>query len=223
MTNPARQEILASLRRCSSKEVSPRPSVPVLRETALDREGMISLFTEQLTLQTGEVHRVADSESALDRLTEIAHSRGLTGVITSTDDIIASFDLSSWGILAGVTVRTARDFPDRTSWKQAVFEEADAGITGADFAVAESGTVVLVHKDNQPRLVSLAPIFHIIILPVNRLVPTFEDAAKELFVEGEAIPAQVTFITGPSMTADIQARPFKGMHGPRKVAVLLMG
>ena len=92
-----------------------------------------------------------------------------------------------------------------------------------DFAIAESGTIGLIHNKDQPRLTSLAPIHHIAVVPIDRLVPVYEDVTEILFDQRDTTPKHFTFITGPSMTADIQATPFKGMHGPRKLEIIMIG
>jgi L-lactate dehydrogenase complex protein LldG len=104
-----------------------------------------------------------------------------------------------------------------------IFDEAEAGVTGVDFAIAESGTLCLIHGRNQPRLVSLAPLIHIALLPLERLYPVYEDAIDRIFGSKGNLPSQVTLITGPSMTADIQGVPFKGMHGPKRLVVIIIG
>jgi len=144
-------------------------------------------------------------------------------VMVSTDDVVASLDLPAWGKEQGIAVLTPRDSGDRDSFRDAVFDEVEAGITGADYAVAESGTLVIVHDADQPRLISLAPIMHIALVSVERIVPTYERAIEELYGDTKNIPSHVTFITGPSMTADIKGKPFKGMHGPRRLMVILIG
>ncbi|MFW5874925.1 MAG: LutC/YkgG family protein, partial [bacterium] len=94
-------------------------------------------------------------------------------------------------------------------------------LTGADFGIAESGTLVLVFDRDHARLVSLAPEIHIAVLLKDRIVALYEEVAKRISQGGNA-PSQVAFITGPSMTADIKGKQFKGMHGPRKLIVLLI-
>ncbi len=110
--------------------------------------------------------------------------------MASTDDVISRLDLPAWGKNKGIQVMTPRDFPDRYSYRDAVFDEAQAGITGADFAVAESGTLGLIHNKDQARLVSLAPILHIAIVPVDRIFPVYEQAIEKVFGKvGVSTPA----------------------------------
>jgi L-lactate dehydrogenase complex protein LldG len=229
MVNNARDEILEKLKKAPKKEVLSRPSLPPYKTLAMDREQLIAEFTKILVEETGVVHRVKDYQAALDKLTEVAREEGLKKVMVTTDDVMARLDLPAWGKKNNVQVMTPRDFPDRSSYRDAVFDEADAGITGADFAVAESGTLGLIHNKDQARLVSLAPILHVAIVPVDRIVAVYEQVMEKVFgnkvgATGRSpLPSQFVFITGPSMTGDIQGALFKGMHGPRKVIVILVG
>ena len=223
MSKESREQILRKLKAAPKKEVAPRPSVPPLNELSWDEEEMIRRFTENLTEQTGVVYRVKDYAEAADKLAEIANAEKITKVIVSTDDVATSMDLPSWGMENGIEVLQPQAFEDRDSFKHAAFEEAQAGITGVDYAIAETGTLVLAHDKNQPRLVSLAPIIHIAIVPVGRLRLVYESATDKIFGDDNRPPGQVTFTTGPSMTADIQGVPFKGMHGPKKLFVILVG
>jgi L-lactate dehydrogenase complex protein LldG len=143
--------------------------------------------------------------------------------MATTDDFISSLNLAAWGKENEVQVMTPQDFDSRDSFKDAVFREVDAGITGADFAIAESGTLGLIHNKGQARLTSLAPILHVAIVPVERMVGVYEQVIEKIFRGKKNLPSQFCFITGPSMTGDIRGVPFKGMHGPRKVIVILVG
>jgi len=219
----ARDEILAKLRAAPKKAIHPRPHMPPLSELSMTKEELIERFTKNLVEETGVVYRVPDMQAALDKLTEIVKAEGLKKVMVSTDDVVAPLDLPAWGKRNNVKVMTPKDFADRDSFKDAVFQEAEAGITGADFAVAESGTLGLIHNKDQARLVSLAPILHIAILPLERMVPVYEQVIEKVFAKKEELPSQFIFITGPSMTGDIQGALFKGMHGPRRIIVILVG
>lgn len=214
---------MSKLKAAGKKAVSPRPNMPALKELFLNEEELIAKFTREIITQTGVVHRVQDNREALARLTEIVQSEKITGVMASNDDVVRPLDLSAWGRKNNIKVLEARHFDDRRRFVDAVFEEAQAGITGADFAVAESGTIGLIPNQDHARLISLAPIHHIAVVPLERLVPVYENVTEALFGNGQRPPRHVTFITGPSMTADIRATPFKGMHGPRKLEIILIG
>ncbi|MBI5551711.1 MAG: LUD domain-containing protein [Desulfobacterales bacterium] len=217
----AREEILARLKSAPPASVAGRPELPPAREMALDAGQLAARFEEQLAAQGGIAMHAADETALLAKLEEILRQESVSRAMAATDAVLAPLALESWGQQVGIEIVTPSAFSDRDGYTRAVFDQVQAGITGADFAVAESGTLVLVHDELQPRLVSLAPLVHIAVVPRARIVPTYEAAILSLF-DGRR-PSQVTLITGPSMTADIQATPFKGMHGPQKLFVLLLG
>jgi L-lactate dehydrogenase complex protein LldG len=222
MIQTSRDRILEELKAAPKGPGTSRPSLPPLRELGMAREALLQRFKENLEAQTGVFRRVETLPGVLDALTEVIQEENIKQVMTSTDDVIASLDLAAWGRSHDIEVFTQREFKERRSFTDAVFDKVQAGITGADFAVAESGTLVLVHHQNQARLVSLAPVVHIAVVPVERIVPTYEKVVEDIYADDRR-PSQVSWITGPSMTADIQATPFKGMHGPRRVIVIVVG
>ncbi len=95
---------------------------------------------------------------------------------------------------------------------------ADIGITGADFAIADTGTLVLLSDSNKPRLVSALPPVHIAILEKTNIVPDIHSLFPQIFDTCSC----VSFITGPSRTADIELNLTLGVHGPGKVAVIMI-
>ncbi len=223
MSSNVRDEILAKLKAAPKVPIPPRPPRPKLHEHSLTGEAVIEKFSRTLVEETGIVHRVQASEEVLNKLTQIASEEGLKKVMISNDEVIAPLNLKAWGEKNRVQVMTIKDYSDRNSFRDAVFDQADAGITGADLAVAESGSLGLAFSKEQARLVSLAPILHIAVVPVNRVIAYYEPGIKKIFAEKGKYPSQFAFITGPSMTGDIEGVLFKGMHGPRKVIVILVG
>lgn len=215
----ARGRILGTLR---SAVRLPPPSRPILPEPAFDTDRLIARFSDELSSQTGVVIRATDTLDVLRLLSDIATAEHLSTVMASTDSVIAPLDLKSWGEAHGVMVQTAADFADREPFRDACFK-AQAGITGADFAIAETGTLGIVFQTDQPRLISIAPELHIAVVPREHLVPTYELAIQQVFEDNRTQPSQFALITGPSASADIQATSFKGMHGPRKLIVILVG
>jgi len=111
---------------------------------------------------------------------------------------------------AGMTVesRTARD--------------ADPiGITGVFCAIAETGTLMTVTGRDTPATMSLLPETHVAVVRKSRIVPGMEEAWRLLRDELSEPPRAVTFISGPSRTADIEQTVTLGAHGPYRVHVIL--
>ncbi len=223
MSQSARDEIFSRLRQIAQPELTPRP--PKIPQVDLpdDIDGRIAAFTADLETKTGVVHRVKDAEAALEALNEIVKAEAIKTILSSGDDTVSALDLEKWGQAHGISVLKAPGYKEKNDFRSAAFELADAGITGADFAFAESATLAIQHSRNNARLVSLAPPIHIAIFPVERLHRYYEDVVPQIYENREGIPSQLAFITGPSATADIAATPTVGMHGPKKLFTIIIG
>lgn len=99
---------------------------------------------------------------------------------------------------------------------------ADAGISSAQWAIAESGTLVLESSAERNRLASLLPPVHVVVLDTGRLCDTLGAVLARLRSAGTLESRAITFITGPSRTADIEQVLVTGVHGPRKLYVVLI-
>ena len=98
-------------------------------------------------------------------------------------------------------------------------EKADGVVTAAFCGVAESGTIVLHHGAAEGRRVlSLLPDWHLCVLRASQVVETL----PEYFGRCQRVPALVTWISGPSATADIEMTRIKGVHGPRFLDVIVV-
>jgi L-lactate dehydrogenase complex protein LldG len=220
MSMQAREEILGRLRSVGNNTPAERPEKPVLSEIDFDKEKLLQRFTSELKAQTGVVYQAKDQEEAVRILSEIASAEGLKSVLATSGDIYG-VDIRAFCSQNNISLSTVQDFSDRKAFLESVFT-VDAGITSADFAVAETGTLGLVFHKDQPRLVSIAPPVHIAIVPVDKLCAVYEDAIEQVFKNTDKIPGQFCFITGPSCTSDIKGVHFKGMHGPMKVFVIFI-
>jgi L-lactate dehydrogenase complex protein LldG len=98
----------------------------------------------------------------------------------------------------------------------------DVGITSAQAAIAETCTLVLDSTRERHRLVSLVPPVHIVIIKASQIRATLGDALAMMREEKEISPA-ITFITGPSRTADIELTLAIGVHGPQELYVIING
>jgi L-lactate dehydrogenase complex protein LldG len=96
----------------------------------------------------------------------------------------------------------------------------EVGVTRAQAGIAETGTLVLDSSCERNRLVSVVPPVHIAILAASRIYPTLADVLAMLQSGDELSPA-ITFITGPSRTADIELTLTIGVHGPQELYVII--
>ena len=101
--------------------------------------------------------------------------------------------------------------------------DCDVGISGAQWAIAETGTLVLESDRERHRLTSLVPAVHIALIEANRIRQTLGEVLKTISEQGpDALSRTVTFITGPSRTSDIELTLAIGVHGPAELHVIVI-
>lgn len=104
-------------------------------------------------------------------------------------------------------------------------EQAGVGIVFSDITLAESGTVTLFNDSDNGRSISLLPETFIAIIPKSTLVPRMTQAARVIHEQeqkGNPVSSCVSFITGPSNSADIEMNLIVGVHGPVKATYILV-
>jgi L-lactate dehydrogenase complex protein LldG len=106
--------------------------------------------------------------------------------------------------------------------REDLFDAAEASITSCRAAIAETGSLVLWPTPAEPRLLSLVPPIHCVLLEADRIVSTLhelmvtEDWASDM-------PTNAVLISGPSKSADIEQTLAYGVHGPARLIVLVRG
>lgn len=99
------------------------------------------------------------------------------------------------------------------------------GISGADAALAATGSLVISSAPSQPRLTSLLPPVHVAILPADRIVPDLESwlaEQRKAGLEHFRRAAQIVLVSGPSRTGDIEMELVMGVHGPGELHIILV-
>ena len=99
---------------------------------------------------------------------------------------------------------------------------AALGITIADHAIADTGTVAQLARDFRPRSISLLPPAHLVVLPSERLLPSMGDLLARVSGELGGPAGYMTLISGPSRTADIEKVLTIGIHGPGRLVVAIL-
>src|SRR5579864_4896441 len=105
--------------------------------------------------------------------------------------------------------------------KATLFSTVDAGITTCLGGIAETGGLILCPSPEEPRLLSLVPPLHLVLLDTTRLWDTLWQAVRELGW-ARSIPPNALVISGPSKTADIEQTLAYGVHGPKRLVVVLV-
>lgn len=100
------------------------------------------------------------------------------------------------------------------------------GITGADYCIAETATLTMKTRAGEPRCVSLLPSIHIAVIRIEQILSNLDELYTLLkwnpIERAEGITRCMTFITGPSKTADIEATLVHGAHGPRELTIVVL-
>lgn len=200
MNNAAREEILGSIRsHLAASAPSDREDHPVHPDNPV----MKTDFKEALEAVNGHCIVTTDVTDALNRiLTDLKPRRIAISDTPLINEI--NLEIDELGIAPN-----AHD----------IFR-FDVGISTAQAAIAETGTLILDSACERHRLVSLVPPVHIAIVNASTICDTLSDALALLRKDKEISPA-VTFITGPSRTADIELTLAIGVHGPQELYVIV--
>jgi L-lactate dehydrogenase complex protein LldG len=192
---------------------------------------LVSQFESTFTAVGGKFHRVSSLAAATEKICSVAQGVAAKSVIAWDTDFLRGAGFEQALSPLGIHLDFARKEATSGEARQALREktvEADIGLTQADFVLADTGTMVLLAKSGQPRSVSLVPPRHIAILRPEDFVADLDELFARISAQGgklgDRLTSAMTFITGPSRTADIEQTLFIGVHGPLEVhAILLEG
>lgn len=183
---------------------------PMLFSPAIDIEARVSLFIERLEALAGKAVRVPDRTAARVWLAEFLNGRT---AVTSNSPFLRWCGCSE---LAGVE----SGLVDRDSLRAAA-STANVGITSADYALADTGTVVMISSPMEARLISLLPPIHVAIFPKSKILSGLDELLTLMPTPADVTSAMV-LITGPSRTADIEQMLIRGVHGPGEVYAVIV-
>jgi L-lactate utilization protein LutC len=204
-----------------------------IRATALDRwEELLPRFQTELEAVAGSLHRTAPA-AVPALVSRIAQEQQLSRVVTWAEAALGMpgllADLRGEGLQVeeGSSDRDGGQHPGMDQGLRDVLARAEIGLTGADYAVAESGSLVLMSGPGKGRLVSCLPVVHVALLRPGQLLDTWDEVGvllevlhrQHAFAETQS---SITFITGPSRTADIEFSLTRGVHGPKEVHVIAL-
>jgi len=179
-------------------------------------------FCDECTAAGGNVHRAANTETAIACVLNLVQAKEARRVLLGHESILEELGLVER--LHGLGIEVSRsDQPDSRDTREPLFA-ADIGISGVDYLIAETGSVVVASRPNHPRSLSLLPPVHIAVARSEQIVPDLFDLLNSgKFGNPPALPSCLTLITGPSKTGDIELRLVTGVHGPGEVHVILIG
>ena len=173
----------------------------------------------------GKAYRVPDLLAARELLAQLLDEAGAKSALCWEHDVLTRMGLAEFLASRGV-VRHSYETLSRQDFsaQRAAMLAADICISSVDCAIAETGTLLVCSRPGQERVASLVPLMHVAIVERQQIVPDLLDAFAMLHDRGlENLPSNITLITGPSKTGDIELQLTTGVHGPKHWRVILVG
>jgi L-lactate dehydrogenase complex protein LldG len=202
-------KVRTALGRSAGQPVEAPPPVR-LRVPEAGIEARISLFFERIEALAGKTHRAPSPEDARDYVESVIAGRK---AVASNAAILRECRITALaGVEGGVT---------NGAHLRELSATVSCGITGADYALADTGTLVMLASPQEARLISLLPPVHIAIVEHQRLLTGLDELLSILPYPAEQTSSMV-LITGPSRTADIEQILVRGVHGPGEIHVVVV-
>lgn len=198
-----------------------------------ERAGLVDRLAEKARLQGWQIFRTASPEEAIGYISLLVTAQGITQAARSVQEVFDRLPLDAalenLGVVSVVVAQDENrsDASRSRESQRAQIVRSGIGITGADYAVAETGSVVVLPRRGLSRLVSLVPPVHVALVRPHDVVASLDDVLLfrrlEYHRNGGDMGSYLNFITGPSRTADIEMRLVVGVHGPKEAHLVLLG
>lgn len=204
----SRDDILNQLQKSHREATMPEPW-----QSRRDFADLAERFTQALTAVLGEVRRANNLDEAWQIVGDIIEELNAEKVVVNGKRPLTEFNFPQkwpqidWHIV-GQNDSDLRQF----------CTDADLGISGAEAALAETGSVIVTSGSSQSRLATLLPPVHLAMVPTSLLTT---DLFTWTATRPKPMPANLVFVSGPSKTADIEQTMAVGVHGPKRFIVIL--
>jgi L-lactate dehydrogenase complex protein LldG len=207
---------------------------------AAQRPALIAQVQQELDAVGGVVAHVHSTPQAVAYITHLAQQKDTHLVVRWQSDLLEAIEVDAALHRQGITVHTTALPPDTVAGEasstaamttrrqelRALLARADMGLSGVDYIIAETGTLVLMAGAGQMRGVSLLPPVHVAVARTSQVIATLADYL--LLVQAAGVDLQqyltscVSFVTGPSRTGDIELKLTVGVHGPGELHLVLL-
>jgi len=205
------------------------PMAPALLESFIEPaepgapDELIARFTAEATAVRANVQLVSDKLQIVDKIVEICTASKGQEIALSATELFAQMSLTSTLGARGFSTFV----PNGTDHEQMVARLANCGVglTTADYAIAETGTIVLSSDEPNALLVSLLPPVHVAVLRSSQIMASLDGVISKLGREriNLAEPSRsITLITGPSRTSDVELVLSIGVHGPKELHIIIL-
>lgn len=251
----SQEAFLTRVRRALHKESVPLTSHPPLlwsdhdsaeaathlrARLAAQRPALVALVQQELDAAGGVVAHVHSAAEAVAYVTRLAQEKDASLVVRWQSEFLDTLEVDAALHQQGVTVRATTLPPEaacgaaasavtmapRRQELRELLAHADLGLSGVDYVIAETGTLVLTALPGQMRGVSLLPPVHVAVARTSQLIATLADYLLLVQEAGpdlqQHLTSCVSFVTGPSRTGDIELKLTVGVHGPGELHLVLL-
>jgi L-lactate dehydrogenase complex protein LldG len=213
--NNAREEMLgkvrSALRRTADSPVATIPATArIAPRAAGDAKAELNLLFTEIEKLGGRTRRITSAADRRTALQELVEQESIKKAVLWQTPEFKRLKIAETLSACGVEIISPYA-PNRE------VAECDLGVTGADFALPETGTLVLRSSIERPRTASLLPRVHLALIRPTCLRADLHQVFEEAQHAGYFV-----FVTGPSRTADIELTVTVGVHGPKTLCVMLL-
>lgn len=189
----------------------------------VSNESPIDLFAQAATEVGGEVFLCDDKTALLKKVNALLDQHQPKSVFRWEHELLSEFKIPELLSEREITQCCFETLKDQSfeSQRTAILA-ADVGITSCDWAIAETGSLVLCAKPGQERLASLAPPVHIAIITESQILLDLYDLFDQYLAAEKSLPSNLVINTGPSKTGDIEMKLTTGIHGPKHWQIVVL-
>jgi L-lactate utilization protein LutC len=188
-------------------QAAPDPPAARIRIPLVSMDARVASMLERVRALAGEAVATDDARAF------VAEAIAGKTALASNAPLLAECGITSLpGVRSGIT--------DREELRE-LCAAVDVGITSADYALADTGTLVMLASPQEARMISLLPPAHIAVVPRERILTGLDELFSLLPNPAESTSSMV-LITGPSRTADIEQILVRGVHGPGLLSVVVV-
>jgi len=223
--NSARQRFLDRVRQAVAQGNQGGSAAPLPARGDIGYQGAGSdpcaRFCAELGAAGGKPQRVPDAPTAIRVILDLVRTLAPRRIVLGNSPLLDTLALLGPLKLCGADVVDMQNLPLVRS--REVLLAADLGISGVDYLIAETGSIALRSRPEQPRSLSLLPPVHLAVAWRSQILPDLFDLFPPGLAMSEGDMSSCwSLITGPSKTGDIELRLVTGVHGPGEVFVVLI-
>jgi L-lactate dehydrogenase complex protein LldG len=230
----AREELLAKLRRLSGGSSGPNHK-PEMKATSSNEhrtpsppsgpvsEDRITALAGELKRLSGEFYRLPSLDDLPAAVLQLARESHYKRIAVGSDPVLKEAHLVD-RLKDFQDIRQLLNEQDSIPGNDLIkaLAQCQLGITGCEAVIAETATVLLDHRGFGGRSISLLPECHVVVARKTWCFSTLDEWMDFRQANPQPLPSCLTFITGPSRTADIEKVLVTGVHGPLRLVLFLV-